>query len=39
MANGDITKMEAVTKLRIYKCLTFLSYKQDRFILERENGK
>ena len=39
LANGDILKMDDVTNLKIYQSLTFLSYKQDRFILEKENGR
>ena len=33
---GDITKIDAVTKIGIYQSLTFLAYKQDKFILEKE---
>lgn len=36
MANGDILKIDAVTKTKIYEALTFLSYKQDRFVLEKQ---
>jgi len=40
MASGDITKIDAVTKIGIYQALTFLAYKQDKFILEKEkNGE
>ena len=38
LANGDILKIESVTKTKIYEALTFLSYKQDRFLLEKEYG-
>lgn len=36
MAGGDILKLDAVTKTELYQALTFLSYKQDKFILEKE---
>ena len=36
MAGGDITKIDAVTKIGIYQALTFLAYKQDKFILQKE---
>jgi len=38
IASGDLLKFEAVTKLKIYKALTFLAYKQDKFILEKERN-
>ena len=36
LAAGDVLKIEDVTKIKIYEALTFLSYKQDLFILEKE---
>ena len=36
LAGGDILKLDAVTKTELYQSLTFLSYKQDKFILEKE---
>ena len=36
LAGGDILKMEKVTKVKIYESLTFLSYQQDLFILEKD---
>lgn len=39
LAGGDILKIEPVTKIKIYESLTFLSYKQDKFILDKENAK
>ena len=38
LANGDILKIDDVTETKLYQALTFLSYKQDRFILEKEHG-
>tara|TARA_R100001443_G_scaffold117368_1_gene141760 strand:- start:14918 stop:15100 length:183 start_codon:yes stop_codon:yes gene_type:complete len=36
LAEGKILKMKKVTKLKIYESLTFLSYQQDLFILEKD---
>ena len=36
LSGGDVLKIEPVTKIKIYEALTFLSYQQDLFILEKE---
>ncbi|QDP63664.1 MAG: hypothetical protein Unbinned3987contig1001_40 [Prokaryotic dsDNA virus sp.] len=36
LANNDILRMNEVSKVPIYQALTFLSFKQDKFILDRE---
>jgi len=38
LANGDILNMDKVTELKLYQALTFLSYKQDKFILEKKQS-
>jgi len=38
LSGGDILKIEPVTKTKIYEALTFLSYQQDLFILEKEKN-
>jgi hypothetical protein len=38
LAGGDVLKIEPVTKIKIYEALTFLSYQQDLFILEKERN-
>jgi len=29
LTNGEIVKLEAITKLNLYECLTWLSYETD----------
>jgi len=38
LADGDVLKIEPVTQVKIYEALTFLSYQQDLFILEKEKN-
>jgi len=38
LASGDVLKIDDVTEIKLYQALTFLSYKQDKFILEKEHG-
>lgn len=38
LSGGDVLKIEPVTKIKIYEALTFLSYQQDLFILEKEKN-
>lgn len=36
LAGGELLHIDKVTKIRIYEALTFLAYKQDRNVLEKE---
>jgi len=36
LAGGELLNIDKVTKIRIYEALTFLAYKQDRNVLEKE---
>ena len=39
LAGNDPTKFDAVTRLTVHECLTYLSYKRDLTILEANQHK
>jgi|TARA_R100000664_G_C2640640_1_gene65823 hypothetical protein len=36
LADGNVLNIDKVTKIQIYEALTFLAYKQDLNVLEKE---
>jgi hypothetical protein len=39
LADQKIQNMEAITKIGIYECLTFISYRQDEVAVNNSNIK